>query len=119
VKWARSSHRALQPIYSAVWPNRGLSQRVGGRFSKLWFQYREANHAVILSDSGDVEFYDLESDPQMLKSPGTEPITPSDEERLQRAQSTFRVVRTATNSEPLIELDPQMRRQLQSLGYGN
>jgi len=92
---------------------------VGGRFSKLWFQFREANRSVILSDSGDVEFYDLEMDPGMLKTLGTEPITPSDDELLQRAQSTFRAVHSETNSSTLIEMDHQMRQQLQSLGYGN
>jgi arylsulfatase A-like enzyme len=114
-----SSAETQQPIHAAVWPNQGLSERVGGRFSKLWFQFREASDAVILSDSGDVEFYDLELDPRMRRNLGTESLTPARAELLQRAQSRFESVRASTSSETRIELDQQMRQQLQSLGYGN
>jgi hypothetical protein len=96
-----------------------LSQRVGGRFAKLWFLYREDNRAVVLSDSGDIEFYDLESDPQMKNNLGVKPATPFDHELQQRARSIFSEVHIEANSEAIIELDHQTRRQLQHLGYGS
>jgi hypothetical protein len=109
----------LQPIQSVVWPNQGLSQRIGGRFAKLWFLYREDNRAVMLSDSGDIEFYDLESDPRMRNNLGAKPPTPFDHDLQQRARSALRAVQIEANSEAPIELDHEMRRRLQTLGYGS
>jgi hypothetical protein len=73
----------------------------------------------MLSDAGDIEFYDLESDPQMRNNLGAESRKPFDDDLQQRARSALRAVQIESNSQSPIELDHQMRRQLQSLGYGS
>ena len=102
-----------------VWPNQGLSQRIGGRFAKLWFMYREDNLAVMLSDSGDIELYDLESDPRMRNDLGARPTARFDSDLKRRARSALRAVQSEANPEAPMELDREMRRRLQSLGYGS
>jgi arylsulfatase A-like enzyme len=113
------SAEGLQPIHSVVWPNQGLSQRIGGRFSKLWFLYREDNRAVVLSNSGDIELYDLESDPQMKNDLAAKSTTPFENDLQQRARTALRAAQIEANAEAEIELDHQMRQRLESLGYGS
>lgn len=113
------SAETLQPIHSVVWPNQGLSQRIGGRFAKLWFLYREDSRAVILSGAGDIEFYDLESDPWMRNNLGVKTTDPFDDDLQQRARAALRAVQIEAKSKAAIELDHQMRQRLQSLGYGS
>jgi len=119
VAFSDPSAERLQPIHSVVWPNQGLSERIGGRFAKLWFLYREDNRAVMLSDSGDIEFYDLESDPRMRNNLGARPTTQFDSDLMRRARSALRAVHSEANPDAPMELDHEMRRRLQSLGYGS
>jgi arylsulfatase A-like enzyme len=114
-----SANARVEPIQAAIWPDQSLSKSVGGRFEKTWFHYREADRAIVLSDSGDVEFFDLGADPQMLRDLGPNPLTDSDRALLDRAQQAFRTVRGSAVSEPLVELDEQTRKQLKSLGYAD
>ena len=53
------------PIVAIAWPSPVLARLVGGRLARKWVLYRTGEEAVVSSDGGDAELYDLATDPSM------------------------------------------------------
>jgi arylsulfatase A-like enzyme len=53
------------PIIAVAWPSPVLARVVGGRLARKWVLYRAGEEAVVSSTDGDLEFYDLVTDPWM------------------------------------------------------
>jgi hypothetical protein len=53
------------PIVAIAWPSPVLARLVGGRLARKWVLYRTSEEAVVSSDGGDAELYDLATDPSM------------------------------------------------------
>jgi hypothetical protein len=55
------------PIAAAVWPDSMWAAFAGGRYAETWRLYRSGHWALVYSDEGAVELYDLASDPDMKR----------------------------------------------------
>jgi hypothetical protein len=55
------------PIAAAVWPDSMWADLAGGRYAETWRLYRSGHWALVYSDQGAIELYDLASDPDMKR----------------------------------------------------
>lgn len=101
-------------IAAAAWPVADWDAKFGGRYSKLWRLYREADEALIWSDADDVELYRVDRDPEMRAN-----LAPLEPERadalLSRAKAHFDAQPGAATGR--IEISNEMRERLKALGY--
>jgi arylsulfatase A-like enzyme len=105
-----------RPIAAAAWPADSWARAVGGRFERRWQLYRVGDEALVWSDAGDAELYDLAMDPGMRRD-----VAAAHPERVavlrQRAETLV-----ATNAAPEPKGKPlvishQTRSRLENLGY--
>jgi arylsulfatase A-like enzyme len=54
-----------EPILAAAWPDVAWAIAAGGRHERIWRLYRMGSEALVWSDAGEVELYDLAADPGM------------------------------------------------------
>jgi arylsulfatase A-like enzyme len=55
------------PIRAVAWPDIFWSRLIGGRLKRIWYLYRKGHEAVIWSSAGDLELYDVATDPAMTR----------------------------------------------------
>jgi arylsulfatase A-like enzyme len=95
----------LSPGTVALLPKRG--------FDATWYAWREGDEALLFSDAGHRELYDLSSDPDMLHD-----LAPAQPERAtsleRRAADRFEDTEVQA---PIPALDDTLRQRLEELGY--
>jgi arylsulfatase A-like enzyme len=104
----------IDPILAVAWPSPALARVVGGRLSRKWVLYRTGEEAVVSSDGGDVEFYDLATDPSMMND--------RSEEHPQRVRALLGPTRSLlVHAGPLPTKDlvfsKALRDRMRALGY--
>jgi arylsulfatase A-like enzyme len=55
------------PILAVAWPDTFWARLIGGRLKHIWHLYRKGNEAVVWSSGGDLELYDVSTDPRMTR----------------------------------------------------
>ena len=53
----------FSPVYSAAWVDPYWAGEVGGRLASGYRMMRDGDHAVIISDTGGIELFDVTADP--------------------------------------------------------
>lgn len=100
------------PTVAAAWPREEWAEAVGGRFRHVWHLYREDSRALVFSDAGHQELYDLATDPAMRRDLGDRrPETLAS--LRERARGAFGA---EAEAKPL-EIPAGTRERLRALGY--
>jgi arylsulfatase A-like enzyme len=102
------------PITAAAWPDSVWARLIGGRLRHAWNLYRVGNEALVWSTGGELELYDLASDPAMTFDISGEQIDRVAALR-EEAAVVFEGV-DAIQTEPVVLSAAAMER-LRELGY--
>jgi arylsulfatase A-like enzyme len=105
---------AADAVTASAWPKEKWAIEVGGRYARRQNLHREGDRALVWSPDGSAELYDLGRDPEMLDDRAQQ-----DPARLQAmlGRAAEALSHEGTASTELVELDPETRRNLISMGY--
>jgi arylsulfatase A-like enzyme len=110
---AKGAKRAA-PIAAQAPPYGRWKRNVGGRYAQAWRLYRSGDLALVTSDGGAAELYDVAQDPAMRTD-----LAPQGDDRLaalarESADFFARVAKPSTNA---VAIPPETMERLRALGY--
>jgi hypothetical protein len=102
------------PIAAALWPDAEWAAFAGGRYADTWRLYRSGYWALLFSEGGTVELYDLASDPDMKRD-----LAAREEARAAALLAEARTWFSSQDSvaQPALEIPEATKERLRNLGY--